>query len=255
MRPKSLLFEELTREDAAAIAADTLVVLPVGATEQHGPHLPVGTDTFTVEYVARAAAAEVAQTIPIVVTPTLAFGSSHHHLIFGGTLSLSTETYYRVIYELTEALIISGFTKIFILNGHGGNTELVHLVARDITFKHNAHVAAGPYWSIAWDAVSAVAADMPGSLPGHAGVYETSQIMALRPELVNEPRPHRDVSAPYPNQPYLTYRGAHYGFWRDIDGYTDSPAHADAEQGRRYLAAVVSAVAKAFVTFYHESAR
>src|SRR5438034_8081666 len=92
-----LLFEELTREELCAAAPDTLAILPVGATEQHGPHLPVGTDRFTVEHIARAAAAEAAGRIPVLVAPTLPFGSSHHHLPFGGTLSLGTETYYHVL--------------------------------------------------------------------------------------------------------------------------------------------------------------
>jgi creatinine amidohydrolase len=115
-----LLLEELTREEARSNAERTLVIFPVGAIEQHGPHLPVGTDYFTVEHLARAAAAQIAGEIPVLVTPTMPFGSSHHHLPFGGTMSLSTDTYYRVLYDLVESLIISGFRNIFLLNGHGG---------------------------------------------------------------------------------------------------------------------------------------
>ena len=93
--PSRLLLNELTREEARSIAPDTLLVFPVGATEQHGPHLPVGTDHLTVEHIARAAAAEIAASVPVVVAPTMPFGSSHHHLPFGGTMSLSTENYFR----------------------------------------------------------------------------------------------------------------------------------------------------------------
>ena len=89
------LFAELNREQIRAAAPDSLVVLPIGATEQHGPHLATGMDYFTVESVAREAASIASARIPIVVTPALPFGSSHHHFVFGGTLSLSTETYYR----------------------------------------------------------------------------------------------------------------------------------------------------------------
>src|SRR5262245_33503799 len=128
----ALLLEEMTRESLNEIASRALVVLPVGATEQHGPHLPVGTDSFTVEYIAHAASSDAAGSIPVVVAPTLRFGSSHHHIPFGGTLSLSTETYYRVITELTESLILGGFKRLFILNGHGGNNELIQLAARDL---------------------------------------------------------------------------------------------------------------------------
>ena len=92
--PASLL-EELNREEIRELARHALAVMPVAATEQHGPHLPVGTDMFTVEHIARRAADEAADRIPVVVTPTLPFGSSHHHFPFGGTLSLTTETYYK----------------------------------------------------------------------------------------------------------------------------------------------------------------
>ena len=80
-----LLLHEFTRTELAALAPNALLVLPTGAIEQHGPHLPVGTDFFAVEYVARTAAAEAAAQIPVLVTPTMPFGSSHHHLPFGGT--------------------------------------------------------------------------------------------------------------------------------------------------------------------------
>src|SRR5262245_57960406 len=152
------LFEELTREELRSIAPDALVILPVGAVEQHGPHLPVGTDYFVVERIARAAATELAKDIPALVAPTMPFGSSHHHFPFGGTLSLSTETYYRVLYDLAESLIVDGFRRIFMLNGHGGNHELIQLVARDLALKHAAHLAAASYWTIAWDALVAAQA-------------------------------------------------------------------------------------------------
>jgi creatinine amidohydrolase len=79
-------FAELNREQLRA-ASDALVVLPIGATEQHGPHLPTGTDFFTITAVAEESARIAAAEIPVIVTPSLPFGSSDHHLIFGGTLS------------------------------------------------------------------------------------------------------------------------------------------------------------------------
>src|ERR1700722_8423347 len=126
------LFAEMNREQLRAAAAESLAILPIGATEQHGPHLPTGTDSFAVEAIAREAALAVPNDIPAIVTPTLPFGSSHHHFIFGATLSLSTETYYRVLCELIESLVTDGFTRIFLVNGHGGNHELAQLAARDM---------------------------------------------------------------------------------------------------------------------------
>jgi creatinine amidohydrolase len=223
----------------------------VGAIEQHGPHLPVGTDFLTIEYLAHAAAAEVAGDIPVLVAPTMPFGSSHHHLPFGGTMSLSTNTYYHVIYDLTESLITCGFRRVFVLNGHGGNNELIQLVARDLALKHPVHVAAASYWIVAWDALVELRAHVPGRLPGHAGAFETSQMMALRPDLVREPRPHREgVTGSAPRSFYTPYRTEKHGFWESIDGYSDSPDRADAAKGQEYLAAVIKSVGKALVEFY-----
>ncbi len=246
-----LLLQELTREEARAAAPDALAVFPVGATEQHGPHLPVGTDFFTVEHIARVAAAEAAAQIPVLVAPTMPFGSSQHHLPFGGTMSLDTETYFRVIYDLVESLITSGFRRVFILNGHGGNHELIQLVARDLALHHPANVAAASYWTVAWDALIEAQAHTFGRFPGHAGVYETSHMLALRPELVRAPLPHREVTGGTDPRGFVRpYRGEVHGFWQDIDGFTDSPDRADAGRGRTYLTAAAGAVARAFVEFY-----
>lgn len=248
----SLHFEELTRADARAIAPTALVVLPVGATEQHGPHLPVGTDTYAVTHIAHAAAAALPESIPVLVAPCLPFGSSHHHLPFGGTLSLSTDTYYRVLVDLVESLITDGFRRIFILNGHGGNNELIQLAARDMALQHAAHLAAASYWAIAWDALIAAEAHLHGGLPGHSGVFETSLMLALRPELVRTP-PTRSGAVAGDPRPTSAYRTELHGAWQRIDGYTDNPAVAHADLGRHYLDLIVPTVTQAFTTFYHDA--
>ncbi len=123
------LLHEITRDEAARRASGALAILPVGATEQHGPHLPLGTDFLIVEHVTRAAAQEARASVDVLVAPTFQTGSSHHHLPFGGTISLSTERYYGTLRDMTESLILSGFRRIFIINGHGGNHELIELVS------------------------------------------------------------------------------------------------------------------------------
>ncbi len=244
-----LLLEELTRVEARAQAAETLLILPVGATEQHGPHLPVGVDTYAVTHIARAAAKELSDHTPVLVAPTLPFGSSHHHLPFGGTMSLSTETYYRVLMDLVESLIVSGFRRIFVLNGHGGNNELIQLAVRDLALKHPVQLAAASYWTIAWNALVAAEAHLHGGLPGHSGIFETSLMLALRPELVHEPRPHRDAPGGTDPQGLMPYRAEVHGSWQRIDGYTDSPDQGNAELGERYLTVIVQAVSQALTEF------
>jgi creatinine amidohydrolase len=245
------LFAELNREILREIAPTTLVVLPLGATEQHGPHLPSGTDTFAVESIARDSALIAGDQIPIALTPPLPFGSSAHHLVYGATLSLSTETYYKVLCDLLDSLIQDGFKRIFLLNGHGGNHELAQIAARDIVLKHAVRVAAGSYWAIAWDALTAAGAHEKRRLPGHAGDFETSLMLSLRPELVSPSKPDREViTSSDPRRFEPPWRNEKHGFWTDIEGFTDNPAQASAEKGAEFRQIVNSEVAKALVDFY-----
>jgi creatinine amidohydrolase len=250
MKPSRLLFAEMTREELRAIAAETTVVLPLGATEQHGPHLPAGTDFLTVEHLARAAAGRVSAEIAITVAPALPFGSSDHHLIFGATLSLRTETYYGVLTDLLRSLVADGFQRIFLLNGHGGNHELAQLAARDVALELPARIAAASYWTIAWDALVEQQAHLGCRLPGHAGVFETSMMLSLRPDLVAAKRPHRDYRQDTdPRNFHAPYRHERHNSWKEIDGYSDSPDGGSAERGQRYSEAVIRAVAQTFVEF------
>jgi creatinine amidohydrolase len=247
-----VLLHEITRGEAARRAPRALVVLPVGATEQHGPHLPLGTDFLIVEHVARAAALRARPNIDVLVAPTFQTGSSHHHLSFGGTISMATEQYYGALRDMVASLVESGFRRIFIVNGHGGNHELIELVVRDLALSHACNLAAASYWDLARESLAQRAPDLGERLPGHAGAFETSLIMALHPELVVSPLPHRTAAElnrtsvlPAP------FRAERHGFWQRIDGYTDSPNLASAERGQHLLEIIIAAVAAALVRFAH----
>jgi creatinine amidohydrolase len=252
---KRLLFAELNRTYLSEVAPDSTVVLPLGAVEQHGPHLPTGTDYLTVEHIAREAGAIAAGRIPLLVGPALPFGCSQHHIPFGGTFSMTTETYYRAVHELALSVVQSGFRRVFLLNGHGGNHEIAELVARDIALQQRAHAAAASYWNIAWDALVEAGANLGMRLPGHAGIFETSLMLARHAGLVPDERPHRPPSPDTPPRNQRPpFRAEYHGFWQGIDGYTDSPDLATAERGRAYLDAIIPAVADAFVAF-HQAAQ
>ena len=163
-RGHSLLFAELTRTDLAAIAPRALAIVPVGATEQHGPHLR-RYGFFHAEWVTREAATQAAQQIPLVVTPTLPFGSSEHHFPFGGTISLPTTTYYDVVTSIVESLVRDGFRHVYVVNGHGGNHELIQLVARDIALRLPVAVGACSWWAAGWDVMVEAGAHQVGRLP------------------------------------------------------------------------------------------
>jgi creatinine amidohydrolase len=248
---RPILFAELTRTDLAELAPRALAVVPLGATEQHGPHLPTGTDFFHAELVARGAAEQVADRIPIVVTPTLPFGSSEHHFPFGGTISLPTTVYYDTVTAITESLVRDGFRRIFLVNGHGGNHELIQLVARDVALRLPVAIAATSWWIAGWDVIVAADAMEVGRLPGHAGGFETSLVMAMRPELVASPLPDRE---PWPSDTTTRFpalvREERHGFWQSIDGFSDGPGRATAEAGRRWLDVATAELARLYVAFH-----
>ncbi len=119
----NLRWDNLTSPEIKKLAESSAIVLiPTGSTEQHGPHLPVGTDAILATWFAeRAAAGLREQGVPALVAPTFAIANSMHHMHFAGSLSLSPRTYIQVLQEQVRAMASHGFTRFAIINGHGGN--------------------------------------------------------------------------------------------------------------------------------------
>ncbi|MCU1418389.1 MAG: hypothetical protein JWP32_2563 [Schumannella sp.] len=240
------LLAHWTREDAREHAARTVVVLPVGALEQHGPHLPLATDAILVEEVARRAAAVVPGA---VVGPTFTVGSSDHHLPYGGTASLSTSTLIHALTDAVESLLLSGFASVFLLNGHGGNVEIIRLVARDVGIRRGAFAGSGSYFQLAADRLEAAGAGDIGLVPGHAGAFETSMMLAVHPELVRlSSVPHRERPAAGWVGP-KAYHLASPAPFRAPDGFSDSPDAGSAERGAEFLSICVDAAQEALADF------
>jgi len=235
-----------TREDGAQRAAQTIAVLPVGALEQHGPHLPLATDALLAEHIAYAATAELPG---FVVAPTVSYGCSHHHLPYGATASLQTSSLLAALVDLTETLLASAFAGVFILNGHGGNAEVVQLTARDVSLTRQAFVAGGSYFQIAAKDLRKVGALDVGEMPGHAGAFETSLMLAAFPELVR-PLSGEPASPPPGGWPTgRSYRLGSPGPFRPPRGYSDSPQGASAEAGQAFLEVCIEAVREALLDF------
>ena len=246
---------EMTREQIKAIAPRAIGVMCTAATEQHGPHMAVGTDTLLVSTVAERAALVAADTVPVVITPPLAFGSSHHHYPFGGTLSLTSQTFIGVVTEVLEGLVNTGFRHLIVLNGHGGNMDLVGAASQDVVNRLGlpATVASVNYWDIAKPAL--VEADLLPAprIPGHAGHFETAAVLALRPDWVDEEARAkvRDMSGEGSGLD-VNLTGAvvqTYGAWGKSPGHTDNPAAATAELGEQMLTIIVDEVARFFRDF------
>jgi creatinine amidohydrolase len=225
-----------TRALLSDILPEALVVLPVGATEQHGPHLPTGTDALIVSAVAGEAVrrAAGASARDLVLAPTVPFGASDHHFPFGGTLSLRTETTTSVLLDLLRSVREAGGARVLLVNGHGGNRGPCHSAAHAASTRYGLHVGYLDYWSL-------LAGDPDAArIPGHAGAFETSMVSHLRPGAVGPapapgPRPHR------PGADDVVLHSE--ALWRAIDGYSDQPADASAQDGARWFEACARALA------------
>jgi creatinine amidohydrolase len=246
-------FDELTREELALRAPDATAVVPIGSIEQHGPHLPVCTDTEIITQVARSAAELCAETVPVLVTPTLPFGLAQHHLPFGGTISFSSKVYLELLTEIGTSLVNDGFQRILFLNGHGGNVSAASMAADRLSYEYrlDAHIGAASYWECAADSLAKL--DLDGApAPGHAGSFETSCLLALRPELVRTDRvPPAEVGLqPLAEQAAFTSTVRIPGIWQRSDGRTDDSHRASSDLGRIALKMITADVADFIVRFH-----
>lgn len=252
----TVLFAEMSREHIRSLAPTALAILPTASIEQHGPHLAVSTDTVLCSTVAQRSAELAAAQIPVVVTPTLSFGNSHHHFPFPGVLSLTSENYYLAVTDVVEGLIKSGFRKILILNGHGGNTDSNRVVALDIANlrAHPVTIAAAAYWDVGRPAIVEKGIMAGERIPGHAGRFETAMMLAVRPDLVfaeglaqTEDMSKKNLGLMVP----LTGATVQVsGAWGSGPGYTDEPAAATTEEGQAMLEVIVEEVAGLLVNFH-----
>jgi creatinine amidohydrolase len=255
----TILLSEMTRDQIKEIAPETVAVLPTASIEQHGPHLPVCTDSLLCETVARQAAAQVAGQAPVVVTPILYYGNSHHHFPFAGTLSFTSPTFITAVTEILEGLVKSGFRKLVVLNGHGGNTDSNAVVGLDFVHRlgQQVSIATAAYWDIARPTLTQQGIVANELIPGHAGYFETAMVLAVRPDLVNPDTLARVKDLSQERQGlFAPLAGAtvqRYGAWAAGPGYTDNPAAATAEKGEAILRVVVKAVAD-FLVAFHQTA-
>lgn len=235
---------DYTREQITDMARrGGAVVVPLAATEQHGPHLPVFTDSLICEHIAVRAAERAAKTVPVLLAPILTVGCSQHHLSFGGTVSFTSATYLQMLRDIGESLVTDGFRKIIFLNGHGGNEPIMHQTANDLAVRHPIWTASASYWSVAREALQAVNASEVGLVPGHAGGFETSVVMAIRPDLVRTDR----IGPVHTGRPWINAGppGAFMGRHQEltgVDGFTDAAHLASPDKGKRYLDAIVDSV-------------
>ncbi|MCE6993340.1 creatininase family protein [Saccharothrix sp. S26] len=212
-----------TTEDVRARGA-TAAVLPVGSHEQHGPHLPLATDTIVACTIARA----VAEAHPVQVLPPITISCSHEHSAWPGTVSISARTLYSVVRDVADSLRRSGVPHLVLVSGHGGNYVLANVV------QESEGMALFP-GSGDW-AAARTAAGLETTSRGdmHAGELETSILLHAHPELVRPGYEAGDHLAD--DRPHLLTLG--------LGAYTTSgvvgrPSAASADKGRDVLASLV----------------
>lgn len=237
-------------EIAKIISERKPVILPTGATEAHGPHMPTDTDTHQAEYIA----IELAEKIDAVVAPPVAYGISKTFEFFPGTISLSIPTYQTMVFEIGAALIRQGFGHLILLNGNRPSGTANDAVARHLVDELDRDfefiVSAVSYWEPGAAKIYGMRKSVPGGM-GHGGELETSFQLATRPQLVKMAELAGAKFGPVgwdlvaPSNPTRTYMRrprpevGHAAIFGD-------PAKATAETGKAFIAAAVDALVETF---------
>jgi creatinine amidohydrolase len=217
------------------------VVAPLGAVEQHGPHLPLGTDAMFGDEIGRAAA----ERLNAFLAPTIPVGCSHHHLAFAGTISLEEETYYRVVGDIVKALASHGFKRIVLLPTHGGNFRPLGEALARLGPLEGVKVIAFTDVGVLASAMMATGAELgitaaEGGI--HAGEWETSMMLALRPELVRMERADSGYVGDLASgmQRFFS-EGVHV---LADNGVFGDPRRASAAAGKKYIERLVDQVVR-----------
>jgi creatinine amidohydrolase len=224
---------ELTTEDVAA-ADFRIAILPVGAVEQHGPHLSVLTDARIAERFAQLLAERLGGTA--LLCPLLPYGLSEHHAAFAGTVTLRPATFISLVGDIIDSLAAQGFDKVVVVNGHGGNIEALSLVARDQRVRNRDRVG-----SMRWETMAhyVCAEGTAGTAYGHACENETSLAMVLAPELLRPDRVRAPEGAridiPHAMPPRALVDTAYAFDELTVDGVWGDPRAAGVERGERIL--------------------
>lgn len=246
--PAERFLPYLTSPEIAALPkAKAAVVLSIASVEQHGPHLPVITDSLVGQTLLGKALARLRPEVQVWVVPPLAYGKSNEHRPFAGTITLSAQTLATVVREIAVCVARAGFTRLILLNSHGGNPPVLDYIARDI------HEETG----MQLFSIMASRLGLPGTPLNaqeeawgmHAGDSETSSVLAIAPELV-----HMDRTAAlgaYPRLPdgikHLAVRGPVGFSWLTADlsaaGVLGDPRGATAEKGQQTIDATVEKLA------------
>ncbi len=229
----------MTWKEVDALTREEVVLIPTGSLEQHGPHLPLFTDSLLATAVAVAVEAKLSNRI--IVTPTVWLGASGHHLAFPGSLSASFEGYEQAILAIVNSLLPHGFRKFYLLNGHGGNTESNGIISRKLKAENPTAVFGHAGY---FDYIDpSILLSMKGPIKGirHSCEAEVSLMMHLHPELVRRDKLRDDGLEPTPEIQGMIY---HFDEFTE-EGSMGFATFAEPDLGRRLFESAVNGVIEA----------
>jgi creatinine amidohydrolase len=248
---RKILWAEMTRiEVAEAARKDTLVIVPVGAIEQHGPHLPVNVDIADAFEIARRVAQRERD---VLVAPPVWWGYSPYHAGLAGTISLRPETYLALLEDVLDGIISHGFRKIFLLNGHGGNRNLISVAVFECMRRTGVSVASASFWDLATEQIAKIRESPKGGM-AHACELETSMQLVFQPHLVKMELATRELvdsrksyGTSFSFRDLMDFGAVTTGYdiaKTDPTGILGDPTLATAEKGRQILQAVLDGISR-----------
>jgi len=241
-----MIWDQLTSLQIGLLDKNIPVVLPMAATEQHGPHLPLGTDRMIGEHFANNL--ENIMSDKVLILPSISVGCSDHHMDFEGTLSLGHDTFTAQVTDIVTSVLQHGFYNMIMLNSHGGNQGVGQVLLEQLGFAYpKAHFVLATWWHTASKALMDITDTGPGGV-GHAGEFETSLMLLIAPNLVN-----KEVIVQGDNVKTFDWaegdmlRGSKAGYYRTMEEMTPSgvygdPTKASEEKGERITKCVVEAL-------------
>ena len=231
----------------------TVIVLPCGAIEQHGPHLPCSVDSVIASGVIGKALERLPAQVPAFALPPLTYGKSEEHLHFPGTMTLTGTTLLSTVIELGESIYRSGFRKLVLANGHGGQPQVLEMAARELRLRHGDYVIVPFGVSRLPNASGRQVSDREKKLAMHAGHSETALMLALAPETVHMERAEANYPPEFPIR-LLSPDGRPACAWTARDfgpsGVIGDPTSATPEQGEDILSTLADSWVQALTELY-----
>lgn len=247
MSSSRLLADLRAPQIADALGPDSIVVVPLGAIEQHGPHLPLSTDFVVADEAARAAVALVGAEVDAWLLPTIPYTKSNEHAWSAGTMWMSATTMMSMLDDLGRSIAATRARRVMFINGHGGNSALVQVMNRELRLKHGLQTFLAHPHMPADQGGSSAESELGMGI--HGGMDETSVMLHLRPELVDMSLAVRRVPEALADNEQVRFGGRVAFGWLSNDffpdGHIGDPTGATAEIGERMFTAAVSGLADA----------